>query len=196
VRAAEATVVADSFHGSRAAYAAALRQAHASVAIARAVLADELRHAQIESSLRAPAPSAADVQTFYSAYPQLLVRQVEAPSKPSWLGGRRQGLALSQVAPARLFTLPLGRKAVVSTLTGPVQVKPLGDALPLGAIAFSRARPAIAAALRNFARGQAFEAWSIARQHGAETTVTCLRDELPEPAAVDLVQYLPFLRIG
>jgi hypothetical protein len=196
VRDAERTVVADSFHGSPAAYRAALRQAHASVAVARAVLADELRHARLEAALRAPAPSAADVLTFYSSYPQLLVRRVKVSPAPAWLGGRKQGLALAEVAPARLFTLPLGKPATVSTLAGPVRVTPLGDALPLGAMALSSARPAIAAALRSFARGQAFERWTIARQHGFEDQATCLRDELPQPAAVDLVEYLPFLRIG
>ncbi|HKB92948.1 MAG TPA: hypothetical protein VKC62_01755, partial [Gaiellaceae bacterium] len=63
-------------------------------------------------------------------------------------------------------------------------------------IPLSRARPAIVAALRSFARGKSFESWTIARQHGAQSTTTCLRDELPQPAAVDLVEYLPFLRIG
>jgi len=196
VEAAERTVIADSFHGSRTAYVAALRQAHAGPALARAVLADELRHAKIEASLPAPAPSAADIEAFYSAYPYLTARPVEASAAPSWLGGKTKGFALSEVAPAELFTLPLGKNAVVSTLSGPVQVKPLGDPVPLGAMPLSRARPAIAAALRSFARGEAFEQWTIARQNVAENTVTCLRDELPQAAAVDLVEYLPFLRIG
>ena len=165
-------------------------------ALARAVLADELRQARLEATLRAPTPSGADVETFYASYPQLLIRQVRAKPAPSWLGGRTQGLALSEVAPASLFTLAAGKKALVSTLAGPIQVKPLGDALPLGAVPLSRARPAITAALRSFARGQAFEQWTIARQHGSLNTTTCLRDELPRPAAIDLVEYLPFLRIG
>ena len=196
VRAAERTVIADSFRGSRRAYLAALRQAHASVPIARAVLADELRHAELEATLRAPAPSATDVETFYAAYPYLLVRQVKAAPAQTWLGGKPKGLALSEVAPARLFTLPTGKPTTLSTLTGRVRVTTLGDALQLGAIPLSRARPAIVAALRSFARGKSFESWTIARQHGAQSTTTCLRDELPQPAAVDLVEYLPFLRIG
>ena len=196
VRLAERTVIADSFHGSRGDYQAALRQAHASVPIARAVLADELRHAELEASLHAPAPSSADVATFYAAYPHLLVRPVKAAPAQAWLGGKPKGLALSEVAPARLFTLPTGKAATLSTLTGTVRVTTLGDALQLGSIPASRARPAIAAALRSFARGKAFESWTITRQHGAQSTTTCLRDELPQPAAVDLVEYLPFLRIG
>ncbi len=196
VLAAERTVVAESFHGSSTAYAAALLQAGVSRALARSVLADELRQARLEATLRAPAPSGADVETFYASYPQLLIRQVRAKPATSWLGGKTQGLALSEVAPASLFTLAAGKKALVSTLAGPIQVTPLGDALPLGAVPLSRARPAITAALRSFARGQAFEQWTIARQHGSLNTTTCLRDELPRPAAIDLVEYLPFLRIG
>jgi hypothetical protein len=196
IRAAEQTVVADWFHGSRGAYLSALRQAHASTALARAVLGDELRRAKLETSLRAPVPAAADVEAFYAAYPQLLARPVQAAPAPSWLGGKKRGLALSEVAPAQLFTLPPGKPAVLNTLVGPIEVTPLGDALQLGAMPLSRARPAIVAALSAFARGQAFEQWTIARQHGAENTLTCLRDELPQPAAVDLVEYLPFLRIG
>lgn len=196
VSAAERAVIAARFHGSRAAYGAALRQVHATQATARAVLADELRRAELQVALPAPAPAAADIQTFYSSYPHLLVRPVQATPAPSWLGGRSRGLALSEVAPASVFTLPTGKPATIATLRGPVRVKPLGDAIPLGALALSRARPAITAALRDFARGQAFERWTIARQHGAEDQLTCLRDELPQPAAVDLVEYLPFLRIG
>jgi len=196
IQAAEQTVVSDSFHGSRSAYLTALRQAHASAALARAVLGDELRRARLEASLRTPAPAPADVEAFYSAYPQLLARPVQAAPAPAWLDGKTRGLALAEIAPTRLFTLPPGQPAVLNTLAGPIEVTPLGDALQLGAMPLSRARPAIVAALRSFARGQAFEQWTIARQHGAEDTLTCLRDELPQPAAVDLVEYLPFLRIG
>lgn len=196
VLAAERAVIAASFHGSRTAYLAALRQAHATLTLARTILADELRHAALEAGLAAPAPTAADVETFYASYPQLLVRLVQASPAPSWLGRKARGLALSGVAPASLFTLPLGKKAAIDTLAGSFTVKPLGDPFPLGAVPLSTARTAIAAALRGFARGQAFEQWTIVRQHGALDRTTCLRDELPQPAAVDLVQYLPFLRLA
>lgn len=196
VLAAERAVIASSFRGSRAAYLAALRRAHATLALARGILADELRHAKLEAGLPAPTPTAADVETFYASYPNLLVREVQASPAPAWLAGRTRGLALSEVAPAQLFTLPLGRKAVLATISGSFRVKALGDSVPLGAVPLSRARPAIAAALRSFARGQAFERWTIARQHAAFAKTTCLRDELPQPAAVDLAEYLPFLRLG
>lgn len=196
VLAAERVVIATAFRGSRAAYLAALRQAHATLPVARAILADELRRTQLESGLPAPSPTADGVLSFYSSYPQLLVRLVQAAPAPAWLGGRPRGLALSEVAPAALFTLPAQRKAVIDTLEGPYRVEPLGDAFPLGSLPFSSVRSAIASALRSFARGQAFESWTIARQHGALAGTTCLRDQLPQPAAVDLTEYLPFLRIG
>ncbi|HKI92586.1 MAG TPA: hypothetical protein VJ986_09815, partial [Gaiellaceae bacterium] len=86
-------------------------------------------------------------------------------------------------------------KTVVRTAEGTVTVKAVDDSLPLGAVPLGKARPSIVAALRSFARGQAFERWTILRQHTALDTTTCVRDDLPQPSAIDLVQYLPFLRI-
>ncbi len=195
VLAAERAIVARSFGGSRAGYVAALRKAGATVAVARGVIEDELRRATLEARLYAPPPSAAEVQTFYSSYPDLLARTVQSKPAPAWLGGRAVGLALSEVAPERLFSLSVGRKAVVRTAEGAFTVKALDEAVPLGAVPLSRARPAIVAALRRFARASAFEQWTIVRQHSALDETTCVRDDLPAPAAVDLVQYLPFLRL-
>ena len=193
---AEKAVIDQSFGGSRAAYVSALAQAHASVAVARGILGDELRQAEISATLHAPAPSAAELQTFYMSYPSLPVRLVQAKPAPQWLGGKPQGYAISEVAPDRLFALETGKKAVVRTSEGVYAVKALGDALPLGAIPFGRAKPAIAAALGAFARGLAFESWTVARQHGALNTAICAKDDLPQPAAIDLTQFLPFLRLG
>ncbi len=194
--AAERAVIDASFQDSRPAYLAALRQAHAGVGIAEAIIAEELRRAALEKGLPARAPTATDVETFYASYPHLLVRLVQASPAPSWLGGKARGLAISEVAPSRLFTLPVGQKTVVSTLEGSFTVTALDEALPLGAVSLSRARTAITAALRGFARGQAFEQWTIARQHAALGKTTCLRDQLPQPGALDLVEYLPFLRVS
>jgi len=62
-------------------------------------------------------------------------------------------------------------------------------------LSISAVRPAIVAALRGFERAQAFERWTIARQNVILDQTICLHDELPQPAAIDLTQYLPFLRI-
>jgi hypothetical protein len=102
---------------------------------------------------------------------------------------------LAEAAPQRLFSLPTGRKARLATLLGTFAVRPLGPAQPLGALPISTVRPAIVAALRGFERAQAFERWTIARQNVVLNQTICLRDQLPQPAAVDLTEYLPFLRI-
>ena len=74
-------------------------------------------------------------------------------------------------------------------------VRPLGPAQPLGALPLTSVRAAIVAALRGFEQAQAFERWTIAQQNLVLSRTICLRDQLPQPAAIDLTQYLPFLRI-
>jgi hypothetical protein len=194
VRAAEREVVRESFHGSRSAYLAALRQDHATLGLARAVLADELRRAKLEQPRYAPKPTGAEVAAFYSAYPDLLVRRVRVSPAPPWLA-KRTGFAVAEAAPQRVFSLPTGRKSRVATLLGTFAVRPLATAQPLGALPLSVARPSIIATLRGFGRAQSFEHWTIGQQDRALNRTICLRDELPQPAAIDLTQYLPFLRI-
>ncbi|HEY5058374.1 MAG TPA: hypothetical protein VII51_05100 [Gaiellaceae bacterium] len=196
VLAAERGVILQEFRGSRALYDVALAKAHASVDIARAILSDQMRRAMVEATLPAAPPSAADVQTFYTSYPDLPVRLVKAVPTPSWLGSPKQGLALSEVAPDRLFSLATGKQTVLRTSQGSFTVKPLQDALPLGAVPLGKARPAIVAALEAFERGEEFEQWTVSKQRAAENTAVCAKDDLPQPAAVDLASYLPFLRLG
>ncbi len=194
VLAAERQVVRDSFHRSRGAYLAALRAAHATLGLARAVLADEVRRARLERPRYAPKPTGSEVATFYSSYPNLLVRRVHVSPAPPWLSART-GYALAESAPERLFSLPAGKKSRLSTLLGRFSVRPLGPAEPLGALPLSAVRSAIVNALRGFERAQSFERWTIAQQNRALDSTICLRDQLPQPAAIDLTQYLPFLRI-
>jgi hypothetical protein len=194
VRVAEREVIRDSFHGSRSAYLAALQQAHATLGLARAVVGDEIRRARLEQPRYARRPTASEVSAFYSSYPDILVRPVRASPTPPWLGART-GYALSESAPQRLFSLPTGRKSRLSTLLGTFKVRPLGPSQPLGALPLSHVRPAIVAALRGFERAQSFERWTIGQQNRALNRTICIRDELPQPAAIDLTQYLPFLRI-
>jgi hypothetical protein len=194
VLAAEREVVQESFHGSRGAYVAALQQAHATLGLARAVLGDEIRRAHLERSRHAHRATAAEVAAFYASYPNLLVRPVRVSPTPPWLAART-GYALAESSPQRVFSLPTGRKSRLSTLLGTFNVRPLGPSQPLGALPLSTARPAIAAALRGFERAQSFERWTIVQQNHALNRTICFRDELPQPAAIDLTQYLPFLRI-
>jgi hypothetical protein len=194
VLAAQQEVIRDSFHGKRSAYVAALRQAHATVGMALSVLGDELRRARLEQPRYAPKPTASEVSAFYTAYPDLLVRRVHVSPEPPWLAART-GFAVAEAAPQRLFSLPTGRKSRLSTLLGTFAVRPLGPAQPLGALPLPMVRRAIVAALRGFERAQSFERWTIAEQNQALSGTICLRDQLPQPAAIDLTQYLPFLRL-
>jgi hypothetical protein len=134
------------------------------------------------------------VASFYAAYPDLLVRRVHVSPAPSWLG-RKTGYAVAQAAPQRLFSLPTGRKSRLSTLVGTFAVRPLGPAQALGALPLSTVRSGIVAALRGFERAQSFERWTIAQQNHALNRTICLHDQLPQPAAIDLTEYLPFLRV-
>lgn len=194
VLAAERAVIAAHFSGSAAAYRAALARANASVAIARAGLADELRRLALESRMRARSPSSREVSTFYESYPELLTREVEAKPAPWWLGGRTRGLALAAVAPDALFALREGRSRL-RALDGTYTVVVRGEAQPLGSVPLAQARPAIASALRAFARRAAFEGWSIGRQTELLKTIVCTKDELPSPGAVRVTSYLPFLSL-
>lgn len=191
--AAERAVIATRFGGSGAAYRAALTAAHATVAVARQALADQIRRARIEATLPAGAPNEAEIQTFYLGYADLLVRPVEAAPAAPWLAGRTKGLALSELSPDSVFDLRPGGRAVVRTLNGSFRVHALGGAVPLGSLPLAQVRPAIRSALQAFARGAAFESWTVARQAPALTTATCVHDDLPAPGSVDLSLFLPFL---
>jgi hypothetical protein len=194
---AERAVIVQNFAGSRSAYVDALQQAHATVTMARAVFADQLRRAQVMSKLPAGTPTADQIQTFYESYPDLSVRLVEAKKPaPSWLGSTAKGFALSEVAPEAVFNFRQGRFAGVRTSEGVFRIKPLDAALPLGAVPLGKAAPTIRAALRGFARGEAFEQWTIGKQRTLLNNAICQRDDLPQPSAVDLTSYLPFLRLG
>jgi hypothetical protein len=193
---AEQAVIRQSFDGSRAAYVAALRAAHASISVARGVLGDELRRAAVQQTLPSGTPSADEIQTFYRSYPDLQVRLVQSNPLPSWLGAQSKGFALSEVAPSSIFDLRRGKASVVRTSEGSFTVKPLDDALPLGAVPLGKATPAIKAALRSFNRGEAFEKWTVGKQHAALNTAICAKDDLPQPSAADLTSYLPFLKLG
>jgi hypothetical protein len=193
VLAAERAVIATRFGGRRSAYLSALAKAGAGVAIARAALADELRRLAIESRMRARAATNAEVDAFYAAYPELRTRRVQAKPAPWWLGGRTQGFALEQLAPAQLFGLPTGRKAAVLAFDGRYSIRPLGEVQPLGSLPRSQAGPMIAAALRTFARRAAFETWSVARQENTLRNAICAHDELPVSGTTRLSDYLQFL---
>lgn len=195
ILAAERAVIALRFSGNRGAYLAALRRAGATVAIARGVLADELRRLELSRTMRARRASSTEVATFYHSFPDLTVRFIDAKPAPWWLGGNASGLALVGLAPERVFTLPENKKTKVVALDGRYEITAHGEAQPLGTVPIEQARPTIAAALRAFARRAAFEQWSVGRQVFFLRSTVCRKDDTPEPGAVRLTSYLPFLSL-
>jgi hypothetical protein len=157
------------------------------------VIADELRRVAIESRFRVGGPSAADVSEFYATYAQTPVRLVQTKTRAPWLGGRTRGYALQGSSPQQLFSLGGGGWRAIRTMRGTYQVRPLDGALPLGALPLELARPAIVTALQNIARSDRYESWLLARESVLGQQAVCRRDVQPEPAAVDLTDYLPFL---
>jgi hypothetical protein len=191
----ERSIVAVRFGGSRSSYLAALRVKHASVAIARGVIADEIRRQEIAKRLRVATSTSAQVALYHDLYGALPVRQIRADPAPSWLGGRRRGFALVPPGPNVLLSLPNDVSARVITWEGPVVVTALEDALPLAVVSVSSSASAVRAALTAQARVQAYQAWTTRAQGNALNRVRCLGDVLPAAATVDLASYLPFLAL-
>jgi len=195
ILAAERSIVATRFGGRRGAYLAALRRGGATLAVARAVIADELRRSALRLRLRVPAAAVSQLEEFQETYGTALAREVEVEPAPSWLPGGR-GLALETQAPARVFTLPTGATARIRTLEGLVRVRALEDAVPLAAVPFATARPALARALREAAQENAYRTWTTRAQNDALDEIRCIRDRLPAVGAVELTTFLPFLALA
>jgi hypothetical protein len=190
VAAAEQEIINDRFAGNRASYVAALQAAHATVNIGRDVLGDELRQQEVEATLRTPAPTAAQVATFYSTYGGEPARSVRGATSLNWLGSS-SGIALQVNAPANLFTLPTGGTATVDG----VAVTAVGPTVSLAAIPLVTAQSSIRAALTELARGVAFDSWLVKGEDAATGSLSCTHDKLPDAAPVDLTDYLPFLSL-
>lgn len=195
LQAAEQGLVDARFGGSRTAYLAELRRRRIPLALARGVLVDELARGRIAGDLTVTPATATEVRTFYSSYGSLPVRLVAANPGPAWLGGNRQGFALTPPAPAALLDLERGRPATLAGAEGPIRVTALGGPLPLSALPFGVAGPAVRRALGAFAREEAYDRWLAGAQDAALESILCVRDALPSPGAVDLTTYLPFLAL-
>ena len=193
---AERAIVARRFGGSRARYQAALARAGATVAVARGVIADELRKEAIKARLATRAPRTSQIEEYYTTYASTLVREVEASPAPWWLGGRSSGFALSSIAPPEIFRRPTGRLFRLPMVTGPLEVRALTEAVPLAALPLARVRASIVQALRAAARENAYHAWTSTRQNVMLAQARCFRDQLPMPGAIELTTYLPFLAVG
>jgi len=189
---AEKDAILDHFGGSRAAYVAALARAGATPALARAVLADELRRLAVETTLPVAEPPPAQLQSWYLTYAASKARPVRASAPAPWLGNRRQGIALQGLAPGRLFTLAAGETAVIDG----VRVTALGETTALGVVPYATALPAIRVAFRRVLKQEAFTKWLRRRENQSLAMLACTHDRTPTPATVDLTDWLPYLSLG
>jgi hypothetical protein len=195
VLAAERAIVQSRFGGSWSRYGAALRRARANQAIARGAIEDQLMRRQIAHRIGVGPPSGRAIADYYETFAATPARPVEARPRPWWLGDRPVGLALSGLAPARLFALPAGRLTKLGEGKGKIRVRALGEALPLGAFPLAFARPTIRAALVESAREAAFQTWLTSHETDALRRTACAGDDLPIAASVDLTSLLPFLAL-
>jgi hypothetical protein len=180
--AAERGVVLDRFHGARSAYLAALAKARVTPALARTILGDELRRRAVESTLRIPPPTATEVQDWYASHASVQARAVRVNKKVSVV-----------LAPAdRIFALAPGAAATI----GAVKVTAVGEVAPLAAFPFALAAPAARTALVGELKAAAFETWIRRRENQSLDDLACTHDQLPQPAAVDLTDWAPFLSLG
>jgi hypothetical protein len=192
---AEKAVVAARFGGSYGRYRAALAKAHTGVGAARGVIADELRRMTIESGMRVGSPSSTDMSDYYQTYGEAQARLVQTKTPAPWLGNRKRGLAIESNAPPQLFTIPegKGRWTKVRTMRGTYEVKALDATVPLGAVPFAQARPAVSNALMQLAQDERYENWLLGRERALVEQALCRRDVQPRPELVPLTDYLPFL---
>ena len=195
VLAAERFVVSARFRGSSSAYLNALAQARASQQIARGVLADELRRLQLAQRFRPAVASSAAIAAYYQTYGDAPAREIVATAPVPWLGGRTHGVALQELAPPEVFALAPDAATTVRSLSGAYRVRAVGETTPLGAFPLALARPAIGLALTRQAQADVLHLWLVRRMASALNRSTCVRDDLPEIADVDLVDFLPFLAL-
>jgi hypothetical protein len=194
IRAVERNVIALRFGGSGEAYLSALGQVGATPAIARGILGDELRRAEIQARLPIARPSASEVVRFRDTYAAVLARKVVVSPAPSWLPGGT-GLALATSAPGTVFSVAMGRPARVRTLEGPLTVRALAGPEELGTLPLSLARSAIARELGFERRAEVYATWTLRKQRGAEGRLVCTRDRLPEVGVITLSSLVPFLAL-
>ena len=195
VSAAERAIIATRFGGEKSAFRKALSAAHASPAIASALVADELRERKIAATLPVRSPSASAIKQYYEDQGGQLVRLVEVSPAPSWLGGKGKGYALASRAPRAVFRLGAGSERSVRTVLGSFQVTPIGPTTTLDSLSPAAARGAIRAALIESAREDAFAAWTVKQQLSGLGRTRCVRDQIPLASAEEPSDELPFLSL-
>ena len=195
ILAAERSIVAARFGGSRAAYKAAIADARTNLSVARGIIGDELRRARIQSKFRVGGPSSSQIADYHDNFGDVQARLVQAKDAMPWLGGLRSGYALASVAPPQLMGLSSGRWSQLWSPLGTVQVRPIGPPQPLGSLPLGNVQVAIRSALMEQAREERFPVWLTAAQKQAFPEALCWRDQFPEVGEVDLTNYLPSLAL-
>jgi len=92
----------------------------------------------------------------------------------------------------RVFALATGATA---TIAG-VKVTALGEVAPLGSFPFAQAATAVRAALTAELKDDAFATWLRRRENQSLPRLACTHDETPQPAAIDLTDWAPYLALG
>jgi len=195
VLAAERAIIAARFRGSRSAYRAALARHRATEALAREVIADELRQQRMARRFRGRSPTAQQISEFHTNFAGTASRMVEVKPRPWWLDDRRAGLAIGSIAPPQVLSIPTGRPLRIRTADGVFQVRATDERRPLGTYPLGVARPFVGAALREISRRQLFERWFTRPLTDQLNNLRCSNDELPAVAVVDLTTFLPFLTL-
>lgn len=195
VLAAERAVIRSRFRGSRAAYRRALARAGADQAVARQIIADELRQQRMGRRFRAPSPSGEQIAAYQETYAEQPARMVEVKPRAWWLGNRRRGLAIGPLAPPQVFDLPAGKKTKIRTADGVYEVTARDETLPLGAFPMGVARTSLVAGLQEISRRQLFERWFTRPLNDRLKDLRCADDQLPAVAVVDMTTFLPFLAL-
>lgn len=192
ILAMERRIVAARFSGSATAYRAALAEAGASVAVARGILGDELRRAEIRRHLVTQRPSSADIARFRTTFAGAPARGLVVSPAPSWLP-EGTGLALATSAPRAVFELVARSSVTLRTAEGIFTIRVLEETTSLGAVGLGEARAAIVRELTSERRSEAYVAWAIRQQKGAESRLVCERDRLPGHGVLELSSFAPFL---
>ncbi|HEU6443676.1 MAG TPA: hypothetical protein VFL61_01315 [Gaiellaceae bacterium] len=195
VLAAERAIIRSRFRGSRAAYRRALARARANQALAREIIADELRQQRMGRRFRAPSPTGEQIAEFHETFAEQPARMVEVKPRAWWLGNRRRGLAIGSLAPPQVFDLPAGMKVRIRTADGVYTVKATDDRMPLGAFPLGVARTSVVEALKETSRHRLFERWFTRPLNDRLKQLRCRDDQLPAVAVVDMTTFLPFLTL-
>ena len=78
-------------------------------------------------------------------------------------------------------------------MRGTFEVRALDSPVPLGALPFALARPAVTNALRQLAQDDRYDRWLLGRERSLVDQAICRRDVQHQPNVVQLTDYLPFL---